>query len=81
MQFTADILDTAIIRPKNIEITALGAFYLVALELKLYNSIEEIKIASANKKSDIFKASITNSMRDSLLEDWQKRIRMVLEND
>ena len=43
MQFQADILDTAVIRPQVTETTALGACYLAGLAVGYWDSLEEIK--------------------------------------
>ena len=43
MQFQADILDTAVIRPQITETTAMGACYLAGLAVGYWNSLEEIK--------------------------------------
>ena len=43
MQFQADILESAVIRPKIIETTALGAAYLAGLAVGYWPSIDDIK--------------------------------------
>jgi glycerol kinase len=43
MQFQADMLGTAVIRPKVTETTALGAAYLAGLAVGYWESIEHIK--------------------------------------
>ena len=43
MQFQADILDTAVIRPKVTETTAMGACYLAGLAVGYWQSLDEIK--------------------------------------
>ena len=43
MQFQADILGAAVIRPRVTETTALGACYLAGLAVGYWNSIDEIK--------------------------------------
>ena len=43
MQFQADILDTAVIRPKVTETTAMGACYLAGLAVGFWSSLDEIK--------------------------------------
>ena len=40
MEFQADISDALIIRPTNVEVTALGAYYLACLELNIFSSLE-----------------------------------------
>ena len=43
MQFQADVLDTAVIRPQVTETTAMGACYLAGLAVGYWNSLEEVK--------------------------------------
>ncbi|MBR1570449.1 MAG: glycerol kinase GlpK [Bacteroidales bacterium] len=43
MQFQADILDTAVIRPEVTETTAMGACYLAGLAVGYWDSLEEIR--------------------------------------
>ncbi len=43
MQFQADILDTAVIRPQVTETTAMGACYLAGLAVGYWRSLDEIK--------------------------------------
>lgn len=43
MQFQADLLNTEVVRPTNVETTAKGAAYLAGLAVGFWNSIEEIK--------------------------------------
>ena len=43
MQFQADILDTAVIRPQIPETTAMGACYLAGLAVGFWSSLDEIK--------------------------------------
>ena len=43
MQFQADILDTAVIRPQVTETTAMGACYLAGLAVGYWDSLDEIK--------------------------------------
>ena len=43
MQFQADILDTAVIRPQVTETTAMGACYLAGLAVGYWESLDEIR--------------------------------------
>ena len=43
MQFQADILDTAVIRPEVTETTAMGACYLAGLAVGYWGSLDEIR--------------------------------------
>ena len=43
MQFQADVLDTAVIRPEVTETTAMGACYLAGLAVGYWSSLDEVK--------------------------------------
>jgi glycerol kinase len=43
MQFQADVLDTAVIRPEVTETTAMGACYLAGLAVGYWGSLDEVK--------------------------------------
>ena len=43
LQFQSDILDTAVLRPKTVETTALGAAYLAGLGVGYWKDLEEIQ--------------------------------------
>ena len=73
MEFQADISDALIIRPTNVEVTALGAYYLACLELNIFSSLEEIASRSSIDKT--FISSIDDSLRDKYIDGWNKALR------
>ncbi|MDE7384214.1 MAG: glycerol kinase GlpK [Anaeroplasmataceae bacterium] len=73
MEFQADITNAVIARPKNREVTALGAFYLAALHLNLFESLEEIKLKNPVEKN--FIPNMSKEERKTKLEGWKKAIR------
>ncbi|MDE6241678.1 MAG: glycerol kinase GlpK [Anaeroplasmataceae bacterium] len=73
MEFQADITNAVIARPKNREVTALGAFYLAALHLNLFESLEEIKLKNPIERT--FIPQMEKEKRDTKLEGWKKAIR------
>lgn len=73
MEFQANITSACIARPKNKEVTALGAFYLAALELHLFESLEEIKLKNPIEKT--FIPQILPQERKRKLDGWNKAIR------
>ena len=71
MQFQADILNTAVDRPKNTETTVMGAAYLAGICVKLWKQ-EDIEI---DKKIDKeFVPSFTKEKRDRLYKKWLKAV-------
>ena len=74
MQFQSDILDSKVIRPKVVEVTALGAAYLAGLTSGYWSSIEEI---IENLKIDReFNSLINEEERDELIKGWEKAIKI-----
>ena len=74
MQFQSDILNCKVVRPKVVEVTALGAAYLAGLTCGYWNSIEEIK---ENLKIDKeFDPLINEEERDDLTKGWEKAVKI-----
>jgi len=73
MQFQADILDAAVIRPKVTESTALGAVYLAGLAVGFYTSKEDIKNNVSVDK--VFTPQMDSHMRKKLVEGWQEAVK------
>ena len=76
MQFQASISNTKVVRPKNIETTAMGASYLAGLAVGYYKSIDELKKISEIDKS--FTSIIKDVERQSLLKGWKTAIKRTL---
>ena len=76
MQFQADILGVDVIRPKEVETTALGAAYLAGLAVGFWNSTNEI--ASLEKTDTRFKAVMADAKKQQKLKEWQKAVQAVL---
>jgi glycerol kinase len=73
MQFQADILDAAVVRPSCIETTALGAAYLAGLATGFWKDANEL---TGNwKKEREFSSSITEEKRAKLLKGWKKAVQ------
>jgi len=73
MQFQADILDTQIHRPKQIESTAIGVALLAGIGAGVW---KPEKLPSALLENDvIFNPTMDASIRDNNIKGWQKAIR------
>ena len=72
MQFQADILGTNVLRPKNVETTALGACYLAGLTVGYFQSVEQLK---NNKTERIFTPSMDEAARKKAVDGWADCIR------
>jgi glycerol kinase len=73
MQFQADILDTALIRPKVTESTALGAAYLAGLAVGFYKDTADILQNAAVDR--VFKPNMADDKRQKLLAGWKEAVK------
>lgn len=72
LQFQADILNTRVCRPQNVETTALGAAFLAGLAVGFWKSKDEI--LTHRKTEAIFVPKIDETKRNELYSGWQKAI-------
>lgn len=72
MQFLADILNSPVQRPQNIETTATGAAYLAGLAINLWT---ESDIKNFRKIEKVFHPQMEQLKRDKLYSGWQKAVR------
>jgi glycerol kinase len=68
MQFQADILDRPVVRPVDVETTALGAAYLAGLATGFWKSPDEVE--SFWRAERRFEPRMSASERDSLFAGW-----------
>ena len=73
MQFQSDILGAEVIRPKVVEVTALGAAYLAGLMMGYWADIEDIRTNIAVDK--VFKPKMTAERRAELVDGWNHAVR------
>lgn len=73
LQFQADILNAAVLRPDCIETTALGAAYLAGLATGYWKDKEEIKENWALSRK--FEPNMDEEKRAKLLKGWKKAVR------
>jgi glycerol kinase len=72
MQFQADILNCPIVRPVDIETTALGAAYLAGLATRFWKSPAEVE--SFWRAERRFEPAMQESVRDRLFAGWQDAV-------
>jgi glycerol kinase len=72
MQFQADLLQTAVVRPTTVETTALGAAYLAGLAVGFWSSVSEIQ--RIWEKDRVFSPEMALVDRDSLAAGWAKAV-------
>ena len=76
MQFQSDILETLVIRPEEIEATALGVAYLAGLAVGFWKDKDEIKSNwSIGKK---FISTMDKSQIESNIKGWKRAIHGAL---
>ena len=72
MQFQADILAKPVVRPANIETTALGAAFLAGLATQVWSGTEEIE--RFWKAEHRFEPQMDASRREELFEGWKRAV-------
>lgn len=76
MQFQADIVNTAVHRPKCIETTALGAAYLAGLAVGYWKDKAEIRENWQIGRA--FEPGMAAERREQLLRGWEKAVKCAL---
>jgi glycerol kinase len=72
MQFQADLLQTAVVRPKITETTALGAAYLAGLAVNFWGSIEEISRQWQQDRS--FEPGVSAAIIEEKVKGWHRAV-------
>ena len=72
MQFQADILGRRLVRPADIETTALGAAYLAGLATGFWSGFEELQ--SFWRADRVFEPMMPESQRKNLFDGWRTAI-------
>lgn len=69
IQFESDITLRRLVRPRELETTALGACYLAGLYTKFFSSIKEIE--KLHEVDKLFMSTMEKEKRDYLVEGWK----------
>ena len=69
IQFESDITSRRLIRPSELETTALGACYLAGLYTKFFTNIEEIE--KLHEVDKLFMPTMDKRKKDYLVEGWK----------
>ena len=75
MQFQADLLGIAVVRPRVIETTALGAAYLAGLSCGVYTGLEELSAQWQAERR--FEPSADRSLAAARMAEWDHAVRQV----
>ncbi|GFE92582.1 glycerol kinase GlpK [Acetobacter persici] len=77
-QFLADMLQVNVERPRNIETTALGAGFLAGLATGVWE--DEKTLASEWARGALFKPSMANEQRKTMIAGWHNAVKRTLTN-
>ncbi len=72
MQFQADILGKTVVRPVDVETTALGAAYLAGIAEGVWSGIDEVE--SFWRIERRFEPRMPADRRDELVEGWRRAV-------
>jgi len=72
MQFQADILDRAVVRPVIQETTALGAAYAAGLAVGFFKDLEDLRERWAEDR--VWRPSMEAAERSHLYARWKKAV-------
>jgi glycerol kinase len=75
MQFQADILGTRIVRPADVETTALGAAYLAGLAVGVWKDTEELESFWVRERT--FEPEMPERKREELFSGWKDAVAQV----
>jgi glycerol kinase len=76
MQFQADVIDAPVVRPSQLELTAVGAAYAAGLAVGVYKSLDDI--AAHTRQSRRFTPHMTPQERVRLIASWEKAVERSL---
>ena len=75
-QFLADMLQTPVERPRQVETTALGAAFLAGLAVGVWDSIPEL--AGTWTQGRLFEPGMSADQRDVLVQGWHQAVKRTL---
>ena len=74
LQFEADILQASVVRPKVVEVTALGASYLAGLKVGYWKDIEDIRRNKVIER--VFNPNLQCEKRERRIKGWETAVAM-----
>ncbi|QGM94014.1 glycerol kinase GlpK [Methylocystis rosea] len=76
MQFQADLINAPVVRPSQLELTAVGAAYAAGLAVGVYKSLDDI--AAHTRQSRRFTPHMPPQERARLIASWEKAVERSL---
>ena len=77
MQFQADILDVAVIRPSITETTALGAAYAAGLAVDFWSGLNDLR--QNWEKDKTWQPAMEMQIREKSCKEWEKAVRRTFD--
>lgn len=74
MQIQADVLGTPVVRPADIETTALGAAYAAGLAVGVWKESDVFSSGEKKENPTVFESKIDEQVRKKKLESWCKAV-------
>ncbi|KAL7162234.1 hypothetical protein ACSBR2_042669 [Camellia fascicularis] len=74
MQIQADLLGSPVVRPADIETTALGAAYAAGLAIGFWTEDEIFSSGEKKEKATIFSPTLQEDLRQKKVESWCKAV-------
>ena len=74
LQFESDILQASVVRPKVVEVTALGASYLAGLCVGYYKDIDDIRNNKVIER--VFNPNLKCEKRERRIKGWKTAVAM-----
>ncbi|CAL5361544.1 unnamed protein product [Camellia sinensis] len=74
MQIQADLLGSPVVRPADIETTALGAAYAAGLAIGVWTEDEIFSSGEKKEKSTIFSPTLQEDLRQKKVKSWCKAV-------
>ena len=74
LQFQSDILNANVVRPKVVEVTALGAAYLAGLCVGYYKDIDDIRNNKVIER--VFNPNYDEAKRERRIKGWETAVAM-----
>ncbi|MCF6174497.1 MAG: glycerol kinase GlpK [Victivallaceae bacterium] len=76
LQFQADISNLSIIRPQNIESTAMGIAFAAGLAVGFWENSDELR--TIKQQTRVFTPQMTANKRNTLYQGWQNAVKRCL---
>ncbi|XAR50524.1 Glycerol kinase [Bertholletia excelsa] len=79
MQIQADLLGNPVVRPADIETTALGAAYAAGLAVKVWTEDEIFSFGEKKEKATIFRPTLPEELRKKKVDSWCKAVERTFD--